>query len=184
MSLRLIPLLVAVRALGRLKRDRNGSAAVEFALIAPMFFALLFAIIETALMFFAAQVLEDATADGGRLIFTSQVQASNMSQADFKKFICDRVSSLFTCGSVYLDVRSFAPGAAITLNDPIDNSGAFSPNFVYQPPAAGSSNTVVVRVFYQWPLFVTRLGYDIANINRGTSDGKRLLAATMAFRPQ
>ena len=35
-------------ALRRFRRNRRGSAAVEFALVAPMFFALLFAIIETA----------------------------------------------------------------------------------------------------------------------------------------
>jgi Flp pilus assembly pilin Flp len=29
---------------------------------------------------------------------------------------------------------------------------------VYQPPAVGSNNTVVVRAFYPWPLFVTGLG--------------------------
>ena len=44
--------------LRRFRRNRGGSAVVEFALVAPMFFALLFAIIETALMFFASQVLE------------------------------------------------------------------------------------------------------------------------------
>jgi len=39
----------------------------------------------------------------------------------------------------------------------------------------------VVRGFYQWPLFVTGLGYNIANIGRGTSNSKRLLTATTAF---
>jgi Flp pilus assembly protein TadG len=39
-------------------RNGRGSAAVEFALVAPVFFALLFAIIETAIMFFASQALE------------------------------------------------------------------------------------------------------------------------------
>jgi Flp pilus assembly protein TadG len=36
-------------------RNRRGSAVVEFALVAPLFFGLLFAIIEVALMFFAAR---------------------------------------------------------------------------------------------------------------------------------
>lgn len=44
-------------ALRRFGRNRRGSAAVEFALVAPVFFALIFAIIETALVFFAGQVL-------------------------------------------------------------------------------------------------------------------------------
>ena len=46
--------------------------------------------------------------------------------------------------------------------------------------AFGSQATVVVRGFYQWPLFVTGLGYNIANIGRGTLN-KRLLVATSAF---
>ena len=56
---------VSVRnVLRRFRRNRRGSAAVEFALVAPLFFALLFAIIETAIVFFAGQVLE--TRDAGK----------------------------------------------------------------------------------------------------------------------
>jgi hypothetical protein len=35
----------------------------------------------------------------------------------------------------------------------------------------------VIRAFYQWPLFVTQLGYNISNLN----GSKRLLSATVAF---
>jgi Flp pilus assembly protein TadG len=54
----------------RFRRNRGGSAAVEFALVAPMFFALLFAIIETALVFFAGQVLETVNQNSARMIMT------------------------------------------------------------------------------------------------------------------
>ena len=47
------PLSSGQPRLRRFRRNRRGSAVVEFALVAPMFFALLFAIIETALMFFS-----------------------------------------------------------------------------------------------------------------------------------
>jgi len=43
---------------------------------------------------------------------------------------------------------------------------------------------MVVRAFYPWPLFVTGLGYNIANVGRGSTSSSRLLAATAAFRPQ
>jgi Flp pilus assembly protein TadG len=46
----------------------KGTAAVEFALVAPIFFAVLFAIIELALVFFASQMLETVTQDTSRLI--------------------------------------------------------------------------------------------------------------------
>jgi Flp pilus assembly protein TadG len=173
------------KALRRLRRNRRGSAAVEFALVAPIFFALLFAIIETALVFFAGQVLETGIQDSGRLLFTNQANCSGMSQVDFKQNVCDRISALMSCSGLDIDVRSYPQGTAITITDPINGSGAYAGNFVYQPPACPSTtDTVVVRGFYQWPLIVTGLGYNIANIGRGSSNSKRLLAATSAFRPQ
>jgi hypothetical protein len=113
------------------------------------------------------------------------VQAAGTPQADFRQALCDSVSVLLPCSGVYVDVRSYPQGTAFTITDPIDGSGNFVNNFVYQPPAAGdTTSTVVVRAFYQWPLIVTGLGYNIANINRGASQSYRLLAATAAFRPQ
>lgn len=184
MLMRTMFMIGAARSLRSFRRGREGSAAIEFALVAPMFFALLFAIIETGLVFFAGQVLETGTQDAARLIFTNQVQSQSMSQADFKAKICARVTSLFDCNSIQIDVQSFAPGTTISITNPINSSGAFVSNFVYNVPPAGSSNTVVVRAFYQWPLYVTQLGYNISNINRGTANSKLLLAATAAFIPQ
>src|SRR5713226_10092203 len=53
--------------LSRFRRNRAGSTVVEFALVAPMFFALLFALIETGIVFFADQMLETGVQDTGRL---------------------------------------------------------------------------------------------------------------------
>lgn len=181
MLLPLFPIIAATRRLRRFRRDRRGSAAVEFALVAPMFFALLFALLETGLVFFAGQLLETGVQDGARLMYTSQT----LSAADFKAAVCARPSLLMDCSKIDIDVRSYDPGTAIAITDPIDGSGNYiSGNLVYQPPPFPSSKTVVVRGFYQWPLFVTQLGYNIANIGRGTSNSKRLLAATMATGPQ
>src|SRR3954467_9863935 len=71
----------AARAATRFRGNRRGSAVVEFALVAPMFFALLFAIIETAIMFFASQVLETVTQNSARVILTGQAQGQNGSVA-------------------------------------------------------------------------------------------------------
>jgi Flp pilus assembly protein TadG len=180
MSSLAIPAAAVRKALRRFGRNRRGSAAVEFALVAPVFFALLFAIIETALVFFAGQVLETGVQDSGRLIYTSQTPAL---AADFKQNLCDRVSVLLACANICVDVKSYAAGTAITITDPIDGSGNFNGACTYQPPT-DLSQTVIVRAFYQWPLVVTGLGYNIANIGRGTSNGKRLLSATSAFRAQ
>jgi Flp pilus assembly protein TadG len=163
--------------LRRFRRNRRGSAAVEFALVAPAFFALLFAIIETALVFFASQVLETVTQDSARLIMTGQAQSASLTQAQFKANVCGRISALFDCvNGIYIDVQNYPAFSSVTIADPIDAGKNFVPAMNYNPGSAG--DIVVVRLFYQWPLFVTGLGYDISNL----TGSKRLLSATAAFR--
>jgi Flp pilus assembly protein TadG len=164
----------------RFRRNRRGSAAVEFAFVAPIFFVLLFAIIETGIVFFAGQILVTGTQDTARLMLTHQAQDSGMTETQFKTDLCNRITALFNCtgnpANLNVDVKLFAPGTTISLTDPIVSGNLTGP-FVYQLPPTGTSSTVVVRVFYQWPLYVTGLGYNIANLN----GSKRLLAATAAF---
>ena len=162
--------------LRRFRRSRRGSAAVEFALVAPVFFALLFAIIETAIVFLASQVLETITSDSARLIMTGQAQTAAMDQATFKNVVCAHIPALFTCGNIYVDVQSYPTFANVTLSSPIDAGGNCSPPNNYSP--GGPGDIVVVRLFYKWPLFVTGLGYNISNC----TGSKRLLTSTAAFK--
>jgi Flp pilus assembly protein TadG len=174
--------------LRRFRRSRQGSAAVEFALVAPMFFALLFAIIEVALMFFASQVLETVTQDAARVVLTGQAQSGLVpacqvsgqsapcSQATFKAYVCSQIPALFNCNNIYVDVESYAAFSNVAISSQIDGSGNFVNNMQYNPGGAG--DIVVVRLFYQWPLYVTGLGFNISNM----SGNQRLLAATAAFQ--
>jgi Flp pilus assembly protein TadG len=163
--------------LRRFRRNRRASAVVEFALVAPLFFALLFAIIETALMFFAGQVLETITQDSARMILTGQAQQGSYTQSQFASYVCTQVpAALFDCNQLYIDVKSYSSFSSVSISNQIDNTGNFVNNMTYSPGAAG--DIVVVRVFYQWPIFVTGLGYNIANL----SGSKRLLVGTAAFK--
>ena len=168
---------VATRAACRFRRNQRGSAAVEFALVAPLFFALLFAIIETGMVFFASQSLETAVQDSARMILTGQAQTANLTKITFKKnVVCAHVNVLFDCANgVYVDVQSYSSFSNVSISDPLTN-GTFVDNTQYNP--GGPGDIVVVRLFYQWPLFVTGLGYNIANV----SGSKRLLSATAAFK--
>jgi Flp pilus assembly protein TadG len=166
----------------RFRRDKRGSAAVEFSLVAVPFFALLFAIIETGIVFFAAQVLETGVQDSGRLIYTNQINNTNTTVAQFKADLCNRVSVLMNCTNLDVDVKYYAAGTTITINDPIDGAGNYDTSGLgFTVPPANSTGTVVVRAFYRWPLFVTGLGYNIANVGRNTSNASRLLTGLSAF---
>src|SRR3954469_3185420 len=80
----------------RMLSDRSGAAAVEFAMVAAPFLALVFAIMETAIVFFAGQALETAGADSARLIMTGQAQTQGFSQLQFKQAVCARIYALFS----------------------------------------------------------------------------------------
>src|SRR5258707_11028519 len=107
-----VPKATLRSVLGRFRRNRRGSAAVEFALVAPVFFALLFAIIETAIIFFASQVLETVTQNSARMILTGQAQNQALTQQQFHdQVVCPAGSIalvLFSCSAtgIYIDVKN------------------------------------------------------------------------------
>ena len=180
----------------RFRRNREGSAAVEFMLIAPLFFALLFAVIETALMFFASQILETVAQDSARAIKTGQAQSgatcggSPCTAATFKTYVCSRIPAILTCNNISVDVQNYPSFANITITNPIDANGNLnSGNFGYNPGASSAcsgnvscSNSIVkVALYYPWQLFVTGLGY---NISGGMANNQRLLSAVAVFRDE
>jgi hypothetical protein len=178
---------VSPRALlRRFWRNRTGDAVVQFALVAPLFFALLFAIIESAVMFAAQQVLETITQNSARMIMTGQAQNAGYTQGQFKTYVCGQIPALFNCNSIYVDVESFPQFSSISFPSPIDGSGNFVNNMQYNPGGSSScpnsnvcqNSIVVVRLFYAWQLFVTGLGYNISNM----AGNQRLLVATATFR--
>jgi Flp pilus assembly protein TadG len=163
--------------LRRFARNQKGSTAVEFSLVLVPFVALLFAIIETSIIFFSSQALETVVADSSRLILTGQAQNGNFDQAAFKTAVCNNVHGLFDCANgVSVDVRSFADFSDINLASPTDAQGKLVNNFVYQP--GGPGQIVVVRLFYQFPIYMQLWNPNLVNM----AGNKRLLVATAAFR--
>ena len=165
-----------MRLLRRFRRSRKAGAAVEFALVAPVFIALLFAILETALMFFASQVLETMTQQSARMILTGQAQNAGYKTADFHTYVCNQIPAIFNCANISIDVKSYSTFSSITFSNQIDNNGNFiSNNLNYLPGNPG--DIVVLRVFYPWQLFVTRFGFNLSNM----ANSQRLLVATATF---
>jgi hypothetical protein len=110
------------------------------------------------------------------MILTGQAQTASYTQAQFQSYVCSQIPALFSCANVYVDVESYPSFTNVTINSQIDASNNFINNMQYNP--GGPGDIVVVRLFYQWPLFVTGLGYNISNL----AGSKRLLTATAAFR--
>jgi Flp pilus assembly protein TadG len=166
------------RFVQRFVRAQGGAAAVEFALVAAPFLALLFAIIETALVFFAGQTLEYAVTQSGRLIMTGQADAGGFDQTAFKNQVCARIIALFDCeNTLYVNVQKSSTFASASTATPYDAGGQFDKTKMsYDPGNPG--DIVVVSVYYQWPIYVSLFGDNLSN----QSGGNRLLVATSVFR--
>lgn len=174
------------RATGFVGNDK-GATAVEFSLVALPFIALMFAIIETALTFFAQNFFEDTLARVARQVRTGQAQkVAGMNADAFKTLLCAQLSPMFNCpGGVTLDIRTYSDF------DQVNSAGLGIPVITAEGPNKGNldtSNTdfvlgkggdiVVVRAYYSWPVFVNRLGNNLATMPNGT----HLIVATAAFR--
>ncbi len=154
--------------LGRLARARRGAIAVEYALLAVPFFTILLAIIETGYIFFAAILIEGATAEAARQIRTGAVQGSSAPLAQFRAILCNSLFGVVPCGDLVIDVRNFTRFA--DANPPPIAGNSFAPG--------GAGDVVVVRVAYQWSFITPLLNRALSNAAGNT----RSIVSSAAFR--
>lgn len=164
------------RLLSRFRRNKQGSAAVEFALLAIPFFLLIFATIETCIIYFATSNLDSALSSAGRLIRIGTVQASGMTETEFKNMVCERLQLVSDCNSTLrIDVRNFSNFGGVTFPPLVGSDGKIVENTVFQPGSAG--DIVVVRAYYSWGVLTPAL-VGLSNLE----GGGRLVASSTAFR--
>jgi Flp pilus assembly protein TadG len=145
--------------LNALWRDSRASPTIEFALVAPMFIALVLGVLNLALVYLAQQGLETTAEASARLIMTGQAQSysgttasgtayTGMTQADFKAAACKTLPPFLTCDRLLVDItttNSFS--AAVTS----------APSLTYDASGNVQTQIVVMRLLYRWP-FAFKLG--------------------------
>lgn len=165
----------AVPLIRRFVRQNRASASVEFAFVATPFLGLTLGVVQTALLFLAGQSLETAAATAGRLIMTGQAQTQGWTAAQFKTQVCNQIHAMFNCtNGIYIDVETYSSFASANLGLPISNGTLNTSSLGYNP--GGPGDVVVVRVYYQYPVYFTPL--NLSNLNGGLN----LLAATAVFQ--
>jgi Flp pilus assembly protein TadG len=166
--------------LARFGRTERGTTAVEFALIAPPFLALLIAIFQMTLFLFAQQTLQSAATAAGRLILTGQVQASTLTAAQFRtNDVCPLLSSMFTCSNVYVNVDTYTNFSSASTGDPaltFDTHCNVTNTWDYNIGSPGQ--VVVLQLVYQWPIISGPLGSVLTSL----SCGKAEMMGITAFR--
>lgn len=165
------------RRMGLLSRfcaDRTGATAVEFAFVSLVFFPLLIAIIQVAMVMFGNLALQTMTEDAARRIRVGAMKGKDFDT--FKTALCGaKMSAMFDCGELLIQVQSFDDFSAAS-DGPVLNPKCFTrdpePTSADCWKAGSGKQVVIVRVSYDWPF----------TVNPETLSSKTRITAVAAFR--
>lgn len=159
----------------QLCRQRGGSAALEFALISPMFFGLLFSIMETGLIFLRSNAIDAGVEEAKRVTMTGQVAGAGVPLDLFKNAFCDKAGWIVNCTDVKFDVSSSKLWAN-TISNPVQGGTFNTAGLQFKPGAP--CEIVVIRAFYEVPSLAGYIRNDVSNL----SNGNIVLAGTAVFK--
>ncbi|MGA2124920.1 MAG: TadE/TadG family type IV pilus assembly protein [Xanthobacteraceae bacterium] len=168
--------LLAAGTMQRFARREDGAAAVEFGLVAAPFLALLFAILEAGLTFFAGQSLDTAASNVARQVMTGQTQSITDANTFLKKVVCANASVLFNnCQTtMMIDVEVCTTYSACNTSVPLDSQGNVQTSSLGFNQG-GPGSIVLVKLMYPWPSISSMLGLTQTNM------AGHVLISTFAF---
>jgi Flp pilus assembly protein TadG len=174
-------LLVVISRLGRLfARDEGASPAVEFALVAPIFFGIVLATLQAATIFLVKAFFETAAEEAARIVMTNQT--GSLTTAQFKTQICTELTSLFDCSQLVVELTPLPAGTTnlASLLPQFDSTGKLigTPTVDVGANAGASGTDMLLVAMYPWPVYGGPLGLNFANLG----NGKMLMASTQIFR--
>lgn len=167
------------QALRAIRRQRAGVTAIEFAMIAPIFFLVLFATAEIAAFSLLQTNMDLAAADASRRIRTGEVQRDGVTAAQLKQDVCDDLRRWMPvdCDTrLLIDVDRSNRFGGLSSGSPLVSGELDSGQIGYQP---GEQNDIVlVRLYYRWEIFTPFFKFLFGNM----ATGERLLASALMFR--
>lgn len=146
------------RFLGRARRNTDGVAAIEFALVALPLFMLIMGTIEVGLFFAAGLVLEGSVAEAARTVRTGQAQQSDDPEATFRQALCDFSRTMLDCSRMQYEVIHIGNDSfqtAESAQPQFDDDG----NLIPQGFDAGNSNDIIlIRTVYRYEFLTPFIG--------------------------
>lgn len=160
---------------GRFVRDRRGSTALEFAMLAIPFALLVFAILESCISFAGQEVMANITDDVARQLRTGKLRPADVSGTKLRDMICAKLEIMVAkdCPGLLVDLREYptfadAAKAGFKIQDrDIVLTGTDPVTFTVSPGLAESRN--MLRVFYKWPVMTDFMAKSMANLKDGNT---------------
>lgn len=158
--------------------NKEGSTAVEFALIGIPFIFMVIGIIEMALMFTAQSLLEASVAEAARQIRTGAVQQGG-GEDEFQDKLCEFAAVLIPCDEIQYQVIAMEDfGDAEDFPDAqFDDEGNLEDQ---QFDAGGVNDVVMIRTAYKYPIKTPMMQLMLTNNN----SNNRIMLSTMVLQTE
>ena len=154
----------------------SGVAAIEFALLAPIFCYIIFLIFQIGLYLYFLASLDNAVSIASRQVLTGRFANSGLSPNDFRtNVLCPLLPSVMSCNSIILNSVVIGPG-----NSGAGWSVAFNPTWTaLNMPSMDNSKTTVclgntssivaMQVYYAMPVLGIPTGLGIVSPFNGST---------------
>lgn len=169
------------RSAKRMRARRiSGSAALEFAMIAPVLFLFIFGTIETGVIFFAQTMLQNATADTARQIRTGQLSGT-LTASQITTNVCSEVDGLITdcLTGLQVDLRAFTSFTGASYPSVSNADGSVNTSALTVQTTSDCA-IVLLRTFYAWKIMTPLMKPFLQTGSTGTS----VLTSSAAFRTE
>lgn len=144
------------------KKDEEGVAAIEFALMAIPYVFLSIGIIELSITYATGALLEGATSSAARMIRTGELQQSGSTDPaeTFRTALCDYAAVMIQCDDVQIEVVTLDSYSNYSdYNVSYDEDG----QMISHGFDAGSTNDkVLIRAAYRYRMMTPFIGQLLA----------------------
>ncbi|MFC3693263.1 TadE/TadG family type IV pilus assembly protein [Chenggangzhangella methanolivorans] len=176
-------------ALRSFARSRDGSYAVEFAIISSLLVVLVIGLVQFAMIFLARNSLEASLQTASRSVLTGSFQTDNADAKDAATILANLRSSMcgsgakasvlsLSCANMKVDVSVVSAFAGAQSGSALDASGGWAKNFGTSYACPGPRSIAVIRAALKYPLFVRALSFGLSSF----SDGAALIQSSVVFR--
>ena len=174
---------IASRQGKRFFRSLSGTAAIEFAMIAPVFFGLVFSAFEIGFLFVRVAMLDHAVAAVSKSVYIGSVTHGAVTSDDLKTSVCDYMSAVVPgCASeVTVELSQINSLSDLPATGAVcrDSTTDINPSTSFNPGAANS--IVFLRVCVTVDLLTPGLPYSFGNNLTKTDSGRYEVVSSMAF---
>ncbi len=171
----------------RLFSNKDGTAAIEFAIVAPVFLGLMFSLFEVGWYFYANSIVDASVSDAARLIETGQIQKSTGTDEQKKQAlfnaVCNVLQEFGDCSTrLTVEVQTYADFATLAAaSTPATCADAPEADRDAIPFSPGTELSIVrVRICFIYTTVNPAIGVNVSE--PGTN--KRRLISQAIFRSE